>query len=47
MKILTYPDPLLREISKPVEVFDDNLKTLTENMLETMYHAKGIGLAAP
>ena len=47
LKILTYPDPVLREISKPVELFDDKLKNLTEDMLETMYSAKGIGLAAP
>lgn len=47
LKILTYPDPTLREISKPVEIFDENLKKLTQDMLETMYSAKGIGLAAP
>jgi peptide deformylase len=47
LKILTYPDPKLREISQPVEIFDDKLKTLTENMLATMYDSKGIGLAAP
>ena len=47
LKILTYPDPKLREISHPVEIFDDKLKTLTENMLATMYDSKGIGLAAP
>lgn len=47
LKILTYPDPLLREVSNPVDLFDDKLKKLTEDMLETMYDAKGIGLAAP
>lgn len=47
LKILTYPDPILREISQPVEIFDEKLKKLTEDMLETMYSAKGIGLAAP
>ena len=40
------PDPVLRQISKPVEVFDDALKTLIADMFETMYHAPGIGLAA-
>lgn len=44
--ILNYPDPRLRTIAKPVEIFDDNLKTLIADMFETMYAAKGIGLAA-
>jgi peptide deformylase len=46
-KILTFPDPRLREVSKPVEKFGADLKTLSEDMLETMYEARGIGLAAP
>jgi peptide deformylase len=40
------PDPILRQISKPVETFDDELKTLVADMFETMYEAPGIGLAA-
>lgn len=44
--ILTYPDPRLRTLAKPVETFDENLRTLIADMLETMYAAKGIGLAA-
>lgn len=44
--ILNYPDPRLRTLAKPVETFDDRLKTLIDDMFETMYHAKGIGLAA-
>ena len=40
------PDPVLRQISKPVETFDDELKTLIADMFETMYAAPGIGLAA-
>ena len=44
--IFETPDPVLRQISKPVEVFDDALKTLISDMFETMYHAPGIGLAA-
>lgn len=45
--ILTYPDIRLREISKPVTEFNLELKTLAADMIETMYDAKGIGLAAP
>jgi peptide deformylase len=40
------PDPILRQISKPVELFDDALRTLVADMFETMYAAPGIGLAA-
>ena len=40
------PDPVLRQIHKPVETFDDGLKTLVADMFETMYDAPGIGLAA-
>jgi len=47
LKILTYPDPRLKEISKPVDHFGPDLQKLTEDMLETMYDARGIGLAAP
>lgn len=46
LEILTYPNPILREISKPVTQFDDKLKSLVADMLETMYAASGIGLAA-
>ncbi|HEX4762142.1 MAG TPA: peptide deformylase [Sphingomicrobium sp.] len=44
--IFETPDPILRQISKPVETFDDELKTLVADMFETMYAAPGIGLAA-
>jgi peptide deformylase len=44
--IFETPDPVLRQISKPVETFDDDLKTLVADMFETMYVAPGIGLAA-
>ena len=44
--ILCIPDPVLREISKPVETFDDELQALIADMFETMYAAPGIGLAA-
>ena len=46
-EILTFPNPKLREISVPIKEFTPDLKTLGEDMIETMYHAKGIGLAAP
>jgi peptide deformylase len=45
-EILEIPDPLLKQVSQPVERFDDELKTLVADMLETMYDAPGIGLAA-
>jgi peptide deformylase len=44
--IFETPDPVLRQISKPVEVIDDEISTLIADMFETMYHAPGIGLAA-
>lgn len=47
LKIVHYPEPVLLEVGKPVETFDDELKKLVENMFETMYAAKGVGLAAP
>lgn len=46
LPILETPDPVLREISKPVTEFGDALKTLVSDMFETMYDAPGIGLAA-
>ena len=45
-KIITIPDPILRQISEPVKSFDKEIKKLSEDMLETMYEAPGIGLAA-
>src|SRR5215217_8653157 len=44
--IVEVPDPRLREISKPAEGVDDELRTLVADMFETMYDAPGIGLAA-
>lgn len=46
-QILTFPDPRLREISQPVTTFKKELKSLVDDMIETMYSAHGIGLAAP
>ena len=45
-EILTVPNPLLKQVSKPVEAVDDELRALMNDMLETMYDAPGIGLAA-
>ncbi|MBS0193851.1 MAG: peptide deformylase [Proteobacteria bacterium] len=46
LPILEFPDPRLRTVAKPVTVFDAALRTLIEDMFETMYAAPGIGLAA-
>ena len=46
LTILEFPDKRLRTKAKPVTVFDEALKTLAADMLETMYVAPGIGLAA-
>jgi peptide deformylase len=45
-EILIVPDPRLKQVSKPVETVDDELRALMDDMLETMYAAPGIGLAA-
>ena len=45
-EILEVPDPRLKTVSTPVEIFDEDLKTLVADMFETMYAANGIGLAA-
>ncbi len=46
LEILTYPDKRLRQVAEPVTEFNDRLRTLSEDMAETMYDAPGIGLAA-
>jgi peptide deformylase len=46
LNILHYPDPRLRQKAQPVAVVDKSIKKLIDNMLETMYQAPGIGLAA-
>jgi peptide deformylase len=46
LPILHFPDPRLRTKAKPVLVVDDNIRRLANDMLETMYDAPGIGLAA-
>ncbi len=47
LKILHYPDERLRIRARPVARVDDEIRVLAEDMLETMYAAPGIGLAAP
>lgn len=47
LEILTYPDPRLAQVSQPVTDFGPELKKLCADMLETMYDAPGVGLAAP
>lgn len=46
-KIYKYPEPVLRQKTEVISLFDDSLKTLVLDMAETMYDAPGIGLAAP
>lgn len=47
LDIFTYPAPVLKKIAQPVTEFNQELHELVKNMLFTMYHAPGIGLAAP
>ena len=46
LNILRYPDPRLHTIAKPVEEVDARIRQLVDDMLETMYDAEGVGLAA-
>jgi len=46
LTILEFPDPRLRTVAKPVTAVDDAMRRLIDDMLETMYEAPGIGLAA-
>ena len=46
LTILRYPDPRLHTVAKPVATVDSRLQTLVDDMLQTMYEAEGIGLAA-
>jgi peptide deformylase len=47
LSIHTYPAPVLKQIAKQVTQFNEEFHTIVKNMLFTMYHAPGIGLAAP
>lgn len=46
LKILRYPDPRLHTIARPVDEVDDRIRQLVDDMIETMYDADGVGLAA-
>lgn len=46
LPILQFPDPRLHKVARAIAAVDDRIQTLADNMLETMYEAKGIGLAA-
>ncbi|MEO1637644.1 MAG: peptide deformylase [Pseudomonadota bacterium] len=46
-KIILHPDPRLKKVTAPVAEITDNIRRLADDMLETMYDAPGIGLAAP
>ena len=46
LDILHHPDPRLRNVAVPVEAVDDEVRQLADDLLETMYSARGIGLAA-
>ncbi|MBS0358323.1 MAG: peptide deformylase [Proteobacteria bacterium] len=46
-KVVYYPHPVLLKVAEPVEQFDDALQTLIDDMFDTMYAYRGVGLAAP
>ena len=46
LPILTYPDPRLKAVAEPIEEVTDEIRTLAQDMAETMYAAPGVGLAA-
>ena len=46
-KILLYPNPLLLKTSSRIDQFDDNIVSLSRDLIDTMYEADGVGLAAP
>lgn len=47
LELVLYPDPKLKEVSSEIQTIDDEIRELLNNMVETMYDAPGIGLAAP
>ena len=47
MDIIKIPDPVLKTVADPVDAVDDDVRALMDDMLQTMYDAPGIGLAAP
>jgi len=47
IQIRTFPDPVLKQKSKRIRLIDSTVRRLSSDMLDTMYHAQGVGLAAP
>jgi len=47
LRIVQYPEPMLRQRTQPIEVFDEALADLARRMIALMHEAKGVGLAAP
>ncbi len=47
MELVLYPDPILRQVAKPVTHVDDEVRTRVAEMFEIMYANSGVGLAAP
>lgn len=47
LSLVTAPDPILKKMSSPVDTVNDSIRQLMDDMLETMYHNLGVGLAAP
>ncbi len=47
LELYTFPSKVLSQVSEEVDVVDDKVRKLLDDMLETMYHNKGVGLAAP
>lgn len=47
LKIVKYPSRILKQVSKSVKEVDEEIRKLLDDMAETMYHARGVGLAAP
>lgn len=47
LKIVKYGDPILRQKTQPISEINDDVRKLAEDMLETMYSSRGVGLAAP
>ncbi len=47
LEVFTYPHPVLKKIAEPIQEVDDEIRKLAQDMLDTMYNAPGVGLAAP
>jgi len=47
LRIVSYPDPVLREETRPIETIDEEVRSVAERMIELMHEYRGVGLAAP